>query len=80
VWPFADGIGRRHRGQVPEQLPLDDRRQHGGHSGGGVFSYGGQFTQTLVTGNTVARSVCATAEERVRIRRDGGGGILGATV
>jgi len=79
--PFADGIG----GGIAAKYLNSYRSTIVGNtadtSGGGVFSYGGQFTQTLVTGNTVARSVCATPEaEECIVQFLGGGGILGATV
>jgi hypothetical protein len=50
-------------------------------AGGGVFAYAGAFTQTLVTGNTVNRTVCPTPEDNACLPAFlGGGGILGATV
>ena len=49
--------------------------------GGGAFVIGGQFTQTLVSGNTVLGHTCTSDQEEVCASGAlGGGGILGETV
>jgi hypothetical protein len=77
--PYPDGTG----GGIAAKYMNSYRSTIVGNTadtaGGGVFTYGGVFTQTLVTGNTVSRSVC-TGEEECVFAAMGGGGILGGTV
>jgi hypothetical protein len=79
--PYQDGIG----GGIAVKYLNSYRSTIVGNTadtaGGGVFAYGGQFTQTLVTGNTVSRSVCTDPDDPGCVfTAMGGGGILGGTV
>ena len=79
--PFPDAVGGGIAAKYINSYRSTIAANTADTAGGGVFAYAGQFTETLVTGNTVSRTLCAAPDPEACITQVmGGGGILGGTV